>query len=134
MIVLLIDDDNDDVELFTEAVHELSPDITCWSAKDGVAGLKLLMEELVVLPDYIFLDVNMPVMGGQECLMQIKGNSKLKNIPVFMYSTTSNDREIAKMKTIGAQDFVVKPPNFTNLVALLKSVLLKGHTILPSAS
>ncbi len=129
MIVLLIDDDNDDVELFTEAIHQLSPDITCWSAKDGAHALQMLNGELVVLPDYIFLDVNMPIMGGQECLSEIKSNPRLRNIPVFMYSTTSNDREIEKMKAIGAKDFVVKPPNFNHLVALLKSVLLKGHTV-----
>ena len=125
MNVLLVDDDNDDVELFKDAIHELSPDIVCWFAKDGEQGLKLLREELLVLPDYIFLDVNMPVMDGRECLSNIKNDSRLRGIPVFMYSTTSNDKEISLMKELGAKDFVIKPPRFDLLVDLLKTVLLK---------
>lgn len=125
MNVLLVDDDSDDVELFKDAIRELSPDIVCWSAKDGEQGLKLLREELLVLPDCIFLDVNMPVMDGRECLSSIKSDSRLRGIPVFMYSTTSNDTEISLLKRLGAKDFVIKPPRFDLLVDLLKTVLLK---------
>jgi CheY-like chemotaxis protein len=124
--VLLIDDDTDDIDLFSEAVSNISPEIRCWSAKDGSQGLRLLNEELVVLPDYIFLDVNMPVMGGKECLARIKTNSRLRTIPVFMYSTTSNATEIQEMKKLGAKDFVIKPSDFNSLVRLLKSVFLSG--------
>ena len=127
MNVLVVDDDSDDVELFQDAIHELCPEIVCWSAKDGQEGLRLLNEELVVLPDYIFLDVNMPLMGGKECLARIKNNARLKTIPVFMCSTTSNDNEIRALKKLGAKDFVVKPPRFDQLVSVLKSVLLSGR-------
>ena len=127
MNVLLIDDDSDDIELFREAVYELSRDIVCWTAKDGEEGLKMLTQDLMVLPDYIFLDVNMPVMDGKQTLTKIKQHTRLKTIPVFMYSTTSNDHEISHMKNLGARDFVIKPPTFERLVKMLKSVLLKGH-------
>lgn len=127
MNILLIDDDRDDIDLFSEAVSNISPEIKCWTANDGFEGLKLLNEELVVLPDYIFLDVNMPIMGGKECLTKIKANSRLKTIPVFMYSTTSNAHEILEMKKLGAKDFVIKPANFNLLVNLLKSVFLKTN-------
>lgn len=128
MNVLLIDDDSDDIDLFSEAVSNISPEIKCWTANDGFEGLKLLNEELVVLPDYIFLDVNMPVMGGRECLAKIKSNSRLKSIPVFMYSTTSNANEIQELRKLGAKDFVIKPANFNSLVNLLKSVFLRGRS------
>ena len=125
MNVLIIDDDQDDVELFKEAVNELNPEISCWSAPDGQQGYKMLTEDLVVLPDFIFLDVNMPVMGGQECLRKIKSNSRLKSIPVFMYSTTRNDREIHEYENLGAEDFIIKPSEFKKLVQVIKSILLK---------
>lgn len=129
MNVLIIDDDQDDVDLFREAVNELSPEISCWSAQDGLRGIKMLTEDLVVLPDYIFLDVNMPVMGGKECLGKIKSTTRLKSIPVFMYSTTRNDKEIKEYQHLGAEDFIVKPSEFQKLVTTIKSILLKGEKI-----
>jgi CheY-like chemotaxis protein len=129
MNVLIIDDDKDDVDLFKEAVHELNPEISCWSAQDGVIGFKMLTEDLVVLPDFIFLDVNMPIMGGHECLAKIKATPRLKGIPVFMYSTTRNDREILQYQRLGAEDFIVKPAEFSKLVGVIKSILLKRQRI-----
>jgi CheY-like chemotaxis protein len=129
MNVLIIDDDQDDVDLFTEAVHELSPEILCWSAQDGLKGFKMLTEDLVVLPDLIFLDVNMPIMGGQECLGKIKATPRLRTIPVFMYSTTRNDREILEYQKMGAEDFIIKPAEFGKLVGVIKAILLKGQKI-----
>jgi CheY-like chemotaxis protein len=129
MNLLIIDDDQDDVELFKEAVHELNPEISVWSAHDGSHGIKMLTDELVVLPDFIFLDVNMPIMGGQECLGKIKATSRLRAIPVFMYSTTRNDREIVQYQKLGAEDFIVKPSEFDKLKSVIKSILLKRQRI-----
>jgi CheY-like chemotaxis protein len=129
MNVLIIDDDQDDVDLFKEAVYELSTGISCWSAQDGCKAYKMLTEDLVVLPDFIFLDVNMPIMGGQECLVKIKATPKLKSIPVFMYSTTRNDIEILQYQKMGAEDFIVKPAEFGKLKGLIKSILLKKQKI-----
>ena len=129
MNLLIIDDDQDDVDLFKEAVHELNPEIAVWSANDGSHGIKMLTDELVVLPDFIFLDVNMPIMGGQECLGKIKATSRLRAIPVFMYSTTRNDREIVQYQKLGAEDFIVKPSEFDKLKSLIKSILLKRQRV-----
>ncbi len=132
MNVLLIDDDADDIELFRDASQELGARIVCWSAKGGEEALKLLKEELLMLPDFIFLDVNMPLMDGRDLLCILKNDSRLKAIPVYMYSTTSNDEEIRLLKNLGAEDFVIKPTRFDLLVATLGSVLLKRGQLKPA--
>ena len=127
MFVLIIDDDTEDRELFHEAIGEVDSSIKCYTAKDGKEALSLMTRELVVLPDYIFLDINMPVMNGRECLAEIKKDSKLKAIPVIMYSTTSDTNEIRGYYTLGAHDFLIKPHNFKKLVEALNSIIVKNR-------
>jgi CheY-like chemotaxis protein len=124
MFVLIIDDDTEDRELFLEGLKEIDPNIKGLSAKDGREALHLLENELVILPNFIFLDINMPVMNGKECLIQLKKNKRLKIIPVIMYSTTSDTNEIKEFYALGAHDFLIKPSNFRNLVEALESIVI----------
>ena len=126
MFVLIIDDDIEDRELFHEAIGEVDSSIKCYTAKDGKEALSMITREQVELPDYIFLDINMPVMNGRECLTEIKKNSKLKAITFIMYSTTSDTNEIRWYYTLGAHDFLIKPHNFKKLVEALNSIIVKN--------
>lgn len=124
MVIMIVDDDNEDCELFHEAINEIDPAIKCWTAKDGRAAINLLTKELVILPDYIFLDINMPIMNGRETLAEIKRNTRLRDIPVIMYSTTSDTKEIMTFYSQGAHDFLIKPSNFNKLVEALSSIIV----------
>jgi CheY-like chemotaxis protein len=123
MLVLIVDDDAEDCELFREAVYELDPSIKCVAAKDGKAAVNFLDQDHT-LPDYIFLDINMPVMNGRETLIEIKKTVRLRNIPVIMYSTTSDTSEIRSYYKLGVHDFLIKPHNFKKLVEALGSIIV----------
>jgi DNA-binding response OmpR family regulator len=123
MIILFVDDDPDDYDIFRDALKAAKPKTKCLHVEDGQAAIDFLNDGISTLPDYIFLDINMPIMGGKECLMRIKKNPKLKMIPVIMYSTTSSVIEINEFKKLGAKDFIVKPATFRNLVNTLKEVI-----------
>ena len=71
-IILMVDDDEDDRRLFFEAAKEVSESIHCVSAEDGEKALTMLQSEHGLLPDYIFLDLNMPRLNGRQCLAEIK--------------------------------------------------------------
>jgi CheY-like chemotaxis protein len=129
MFVLIIDDDSEDRELFHEAIGVIDPSIKCISAKDGKEAVMQLINGVSQLPDFIFLDINMPVMNGRECLIELKKDVRLKHIPVVMYSTTSDSREIRQCYTLGAHDFLVKPYNFTQLVEALRTIIVSGKTV-----
>lgn len=122
MLVLFVDDDPEEYELFREALDRTHPNIQCVYARDGEEAL-VLLEELVVLPAYIFLDINMPAMGGREVLCKIKTTLRLKDIPVIIYSTTSNENEKAIFIKSGALHFLVKPSNFVTLVNSLRELI-----------
>lgn len=126
MVILIVDDDAEDREFFKEALAEINPAIRCYVAKDGKDALYQLNQEIVLPPDYIFLDINMPLMNGRDCLIEIKKSAHHRHIPVIMYSTTSDTDEIKSYYVLGAYDFLIKPPNFKKLVEALTSIIVSS--------
>lgn len=120
MLILFIDDDNEDYELFCEASQNIDPGIECVFRHNGVSAVRFL-NETTRLPDCIFLDVNMPIMGGVECLKEIRANESLKDIPVIIFSAASNPA--TNYTKLGANEVLVKPSNYNCLVELLRGVL-----------
>jgi CheY-like chemotaxis protein len=123
MLVLFIDDDPDDFELFCEAIKAMTQKSRCLHARDGNEALKIL-EEISILPDLIFLDINMPGMNGMECLNEIKSRPNLKDIPVYMYSTTISQNQSVEFMKLGAKDCIVKPSSYTDLFTTLEKLSL----------
>ena len=109
--ILYVDDDVDDQDIFCEAMKSINPHIICHVANDGLQALQLL-EELIFLPDYIFLDLNMPLFNGKDFLIELRRTKKLKDIHVIMYSTSTNPKDASDCKKLGAIDFIVKPSTF----------------------
>lgn len=126
MITLYIDDDLEDIEIFHEALLKVDPNAVFYTASDGCEGFKVL-EQITIVPDLIFLDVNMPRMNGREFLKQIKEKTTYRSIPVIMYSTTSHQEEIRAFKKLGAYDFIKKPDSFEALQETLKGIM-EAHT------
>jgi len=81
------------------------------------------MTPRTVLPDYIFLDINMPVMNGKECLEKIKDEPLLRDIPVIVYTTSSRFSEREMYRSLGARECIVKPTSFSVLVNILRKTL-----------
>ena len=121
MVVLNVDDDVEDREFFCDALREIDPSITCLVAGSGMEALSLL-EGQTKMPDYIFLDINMPMMDGKQCLRALKSIPDFESIPVIMYSTSTDTREIRECYRLGAADFLIKPHSHGKLVNDLMSV------------
>ena len=120
--ILLIDDDTDDQEIFLSALSKISDSIVCTACSDASLALsKLLGKE--IKPDIIFLDLNMPVMTGQQFLVEIKKHQNIKEIPVIVFSTTSHFPTIQLVKSLGALDFITKPGKFTDYITILTPIL-----------
>jgi len=120
MILLCIDDDQEDMELFQEAVSIIDKSSVCVFASNGREGLDILRN---TIPDCIFLDINMPIMDGKETLMKIRRDRRFKSIPVFILSTTRDNYEVELCRALGANRFLVKPGSFSELVDCIRSVI-----------
>ncbi len=121
MIVLNVDDDKDDSALFCEAMKEAAPEYTCLVADSTASALEILSDRQKI-PDYIFLDINMPKMNGLECLKLIKNNKALNRIRVVMYSTTADPSELKECRKLGAL-FLPKTNRYRTLVKNLAEIL-----------
>jgi len=129
--VMLADDDKDDQHLFEEALERTQVPTELSTADNGQELMDNLHDSDIPNPDVIFLDINMPLKNGKECLEEIKSDDDLKDIPVVMYSTSNNDRDINDAYTTGANLFVTKPVVFSKIVSILKNIFtLKWNRLL----
>src|SRR5690606_37288921 len=126
MTILNVDDDLEDIEIFCEAVRDIDPSIICLVAKSAEEALQILNSD-IELPQFIFLDINMPKIDGNVCLREIKNDKRLSSIPVIMYSTHTRTSDLEIYKKLNA-GFLVKQTSYNELVAALKKVLGKGQS------
>jgi CheY-like chemotaxis protein len=121
-LLFLVDDDMDDHEIFKSALAKVDEDLALITATNGYEAFNVL-STADTLPDYIFVDLNMPRMSGLQFLKEIKQTDTLKDIPVIIYTTSSNPGDIAKTKELGAVSFVTKPSRFSELCSFLQSLI-----------
>lgn len=125
--VFLIDDDCDDREIFQESLTSLNLNLNFVEAKNGAEALKKLEEPNFQKPDLIFLDLNMPIMDGRQFLREVKKNSRYNDIPVIIYSTSSNEIDLRFAKENDAAMFMTKQYSLDLLKSELHTTI---HTFL----
>jgi CheY-like chemotaxis protein len=130
-IFLFADDDIDDREMFTEALSTIDSNLVCITVADGREVLHTL-SSLEQLPELIFLDVNMPMMNGWQCLENLKKDDRYCKIPVIIISTSSHQREIDIAKSLGALCYFTKPHEYKDLVHVLQSIVANSGPQLSS--
>lgn len=119
----LVDDDNDDLDFFCEAVSAIDANIICVRATNSDKALKAFKSHDVPLPDMIFLDLNMPLVDGRQFLAEIKMLPPYAHVPVIIYSTSSHSRDMEETRQLGASGFLPKPYSLTELVNQLNNIL-----------
>ncbi len=122
-ICFLIENDEDDREIFTLALEEVDSSISSIYAENGVKALEMLHNNPDLQPYFIFIDMNMPLMNGVQCLQEIKKIDRLANVPVYIYSTVADPKYVAEVKKLGAVDFVLNPSRYKGLIDILTNLL-----------
>ncbi len=117
--IFLIDDDEDDRDLFKDALREISIKTEVVSFNNGLELMAQLEDENNGLPQIIFLDLHMPIIGGEDCLKKIRKNAQFNGIPVVIYSTYYIQQMANRLMGLGANLYIQKPSSFS----LLKSIL-----------
>ena len=123
---LLIDDDQDDQEIFMIALNDSGRRVNCDAADSALSGLLKLDSNPSGVPDYIFLDLNMPGMNGKQCLVEIKNRPFLKDVPVIIFSTSSRPQDIRETQQMGASAFITKPSSISSLTNILSEFFDKN--------
>jgi CheY-like chemotaxis protein len=125
MNILIVDDDEDDRDLLTWAIHDIQSSINCIMARSGQEAMKGLRANKYPRPNLIFLDLNMPGLNGFQCLSEIKQDIFLQDIPVVIYTTSKRKEDEARARSLGADYFITKPPTVVELQRSIEKVLAK---------
>tara|TARA_R110002049_G_scaffold116110_1_gene268500 strand:+ start:67250 stop:67696 length:447 start_codon:yes stop_codon:yes gene_type:complete len=121
--VILTDDDEDDRLFFSEALEEICIQTKLTLFNNGQELMDYLLTPNSVLPNLIFLDLNMPKKNGMQCLCEIRNNPKLKDVFIAIYSTSSSERDIEDCFSNGANIYLNKPNSFGKLREMVEKVL-----------
>ncbi len=89
-------------------------------ARNGQEGVEMAIHWK---PDMILMDLRMPIMDGYKAIQELKLNPTTRNIPVFVVSAWSSQREREQARLAGADQFFVKPPELTKLVEAIENAV-----------
>lgn len=120
--IMLADDDSDDRFFFDEAMKLAPMAVTLNTVDNGEKLILYLNTNKMDLPDALFLDMNMPRKNGQECLLEIKKNIALKDLPVIIYSTSLHT-EVADVLFANGAHYYIKKANSQEMQTVLDHVL-----------
>ncbi|WP_254561706.1 response regulator [Dyadobacter diqingensis] len=128
--IFLADDDEDDTFLFQEALGQIPLPAELTVAENGMELMRKLAESERI-PDLIFLDMNMPVKNGLECLMELRRSEMYKETPVVILSTSVASYLLESAYNAGANLYVQKPTSFSSLIGILNKCLLRKDNLTP---
>ena len=121
--VLLVDDDQDDIDLFQLAFSKVKVKSSVSYLKNGLEAIEYFQNPENEIPSILFLDLNMPLMGGKEVLYKLRADERFRNLPIAIYSTSNSEGDIEDTLSLGANIYIVKPYNFTKLIEIIEKVL-----------
>jgi CheY-like chemotaxis protein len=123
-LVLLIDDDREELDILTLALDAAGINtIMCAWAKSAEYAFHLFEH---IVPDFIFLDFNMPKMDGLACLKQLKKINRIRDVPVVFYSTSINEDIKKQALETGADCCIQKPGTINDLAEKLADIFIKN--------
>ena len=113
--ILLIEDDELDIISVERSLKKLESEYELYTAFNGIEALKILRDPNIgLVPDVILLDINMPRMNGIEFLKVIREDESLKNLKVFIMTTSSEVNDRSQAETLGISGYIIKPLNYTD--------------------
>ena len=118
--IYVADDDADDSFLLVNALRQVLPGV---EVEEFTNGRRLLEAMEQVLPDLIFLDLDMPGTNGLQCIHSIREHPLMKDTPSVVFSSTDRPGNIQAAFEIGADLFLVKPHTYSDLVRSLGRIM-----------
>jgi CheY-like chemotaxis protein len=115
---MLIDNNPDHQAVFSQALNDASPETICFTAPTGKDALYIMLEE-ELRPSYIFIELELPGMGGVEFLKAIKQEDALKDIPVIVHSTSPKPHLVIELKELGATALYFRPYDYYSICNML---------------
>jgi CheY-like chemotaxis protein len=121
--IILIDDDEDDLEMLSRAIHDTDPNLVCVTFTDCTVALSHLSDETTLQPACIFIDMHLPKIGGSECLKIFRSMPRLSGVPIAMISDAIRDSDVEPMRQLGADFFFAKSHKVEHYHTIIHTVM-----------
>lgn len=122
----MIEDNPGDVRLLRDALQELKAPVDLRVARDGAEGLKIIFDNdhgpEQWHPDLIFLDLNLPKVGGHEVLSRLKSDPDKRPIPVIILSSSRAENDVNRAYEAHANAYIRKPTSLDDLMNAVKGL------------
>ena len=130
--ILSAEDDLDDQFIIEKALIESGIKAEIDFVTDGEGLIKKLTEYCMVkCPDLVLLDLNMPNINGFQVLKEIKYDDTIRDVPVVVLTTSSNQNHRSLCKMLGADSFITKPDSFDGFVSTIKGIRFGNKRVGP---
>ncbi len=121
----MIEDDHDDQEIFLTALMEAYPRANCWVAENCMQALDRMKSRMAPIPDYIFMDWNLPLMDGKDCIHEIRA-SGIDNVCLIILTGSRPPMSAEALAQLGIEKVLSKPTSIRDLVNEIHEVI-KPH-------
>ncbi|MDZ7261711.1 MAG: response regulator [candidate division KSB1 bacterium] len=127
--ILLVEDNSDHVELVKRALKSEDSEVQVYAVPDGQEALdfvfkkgKYKLKQELPTPDMILLDIKLPKIDGYTVVKTIKSDSRCKDIPIIVLTTSARPEDIERMYTCGANSYIIKPSQYQEFVKIMGKV------------
>lgn len=128
--LLVIEDSEADFDCLKRILTKIGFNYPIYWVTDGEEALGFLYhlgeydnEAIAPRPTLILLDLNLPGSGGEEVLKQLKEDECLKTIPIVVFTTSPNPKDVVKCYKLGANSYMLKPMKIEVLEKHLRSFI-----------
>jgi response regulator RpfG family c-di-GMP phosphodiesterase len=125
-LLVLIDDDMDDQEIFKMALDDINQPLKCIFFRDCESAVAHFSQQSVATPGYVFVDINLPRTSGDECLQQLQNLKAFDDPCIIIYSTSIPNEWKPRLKNIGVDMFVEKTGSLPLLVDQIQHLMQAG--------
>jgi len=122
--IFAVEDNEDFSFLITRAINQIDKTLSIKIVDDGLTALKVLKtyDQESSRPRIILLDLNLPGLSGLDLLREIKAIDFLKRVPVILFTTSDNPKDIKAAAEYCANAYITKPHGYVALVECLRSL------------
>lgn len=123
MRISLVDDDPDEKDFFQIALDYLGIDCQFSFFQRADDFFTYINDAGQLLPDIVFVDMNMPQISGREMIEQLRENEKFNQIQAVIYTAHISEKDKQAMMSLGTFEFFIKPTEFSELTEMLKGMI-----------
>jgi DNA-binding response OmpR family regulator len=121
--ILLADDNQSEHIFFVHSLRFINESINLQSVSGGPSLMQYLNDVCNQIPDILFLDINMPIKDGKECLADLRADKRFDHMSIVMYSTSDDQSDTDETYGLGADRYVRKPVEIDDLISMLRTII-----------